>query len=51
MADKIAAIFGTLAIAVVLTSLVLPNRQGPALIKSIGDAYSNAALASEGQAS
>lgn len=48
MADRIAAIFGTLAIAVVISSLVLPNHQGPALVTAVGNAYSNAAYASEG---
>lgn len=50
MGDKIASIIGTLAIAVVLTTLVLPGRQTPALAKAIGDAYSNAARASMGLA-
>jgi hypothetical protein len=49
MGDKIAAIVGTLAIATLVTAMVLPGRQTPALVSAIGGAYSNAALASEGQ--
>lgn len=48
MGDRIAAIMGTLAIAVVITAMVLPGRQTPGLITAIGGAYSNAARASEG---
>lgn len=48
MIDKVLAIGTTLAIAVVITSLVLPGRQSPQLVDSIGNAYSSAALASEG---
>lgn len=48
MGDQIAAIMGTLAIAVVITAMVLPGRQTPALVSAIGGAYANAARASEG---
>jgi NAD/NADP transhydrogenase alpha subunit len=51
MLDKVVAIATTLAIAVVITSAVLPGRESPAVITAIGNAYSNAALASEGQGS
>lgn len=46
MFDKVLAIGSTLAIAVVITAMVLPGRQTPALVKAIGDAYSSAARAS-----
>lgn len=49
MADKILAIFGTLAIAVVVTTLVLPGRQTPALITASGNAFANAARAAMGR--
>lgn len=49
MGDKIAAIMGTLAIAVVITSLVLPGRQSPQLASALGNAYASAAKASEGR--
>lgn len=49
MGDKVAAILGTLAIAVVVTAATLPGRESPQLVDSIGKFYSNAALASEGQ--
>jgi hypothetical protein len=48
MGDKIASIFGTLAIAVVVTAMVLPGRQTPALVTAIGGAYATSARASEG---
>lgn len=48
MFDKIAAIAGTLAIAVVVTAATLPGRQSPQLVGAVGNAYANAALASEG---
>lgn len=49
MGDKILAIFGTLAIAVVVTSLVLPGRQTPAVINAAGNAFANAATAAMGK--
>lgn len=48
MFDKVIAVISTLAIAVVVTSLVLPGRQSPELVTALGGAYSSAALASEG---
>lgn len=48
MLDKVIAIGGTLAIAVVITAAVLPGRETPALVTALGGAYSSAALASEG---
>lgn len=48
MGDRIAAIFGTLGIAVVATSLLLPGRQTPAFVTAVFNGYSNAARASEG---
>lgn len=49
MADKILAIFGTLAIAVVVTSLVLPGRQTPALLKAAGEMFATSARAAMGR--
>lgn len=49
MADKILAIFGTLAIATVVTTLVLPGRQTPALITAAGNAFANASRAAQGR--
>lgn len=48
MLDKVVAILGTLAIAVVITAAVLPGRETPQLVTALGGAYSSAALASEG---
>lgn len=48
MLDKVLAIGSTLAIAVVITAMVLPNRQTPALVSAIGNAYASAAKASYG---
>ncbi len=48
MGDKIAAIFGTLAIATVVTAMVLPGRSTPALVAAAGGAYAAAARASIG---
>jgi len=48
MGDLIAAVMGTLAIAVVITAATLPGRESPALVTAIGKFYSSAALASEG---
>lgn len=48
MGDTIAAVFGTLAVAVVITAATLPGRESPALVKAIGQLYSSAALSSEG---
>lgn len=48
MLDKVVGIIATLAIAVVVTSLVLPGRESPQLVTALGGAYSSAALASEG---
>lgn len=48
MGDKIMAIFGTLSIAVIVTAMVLPGRQTPALVTAVGGAYATAARASEG---
>lgn len=48
MGDRIAAIFGTLGIAVVATALLLPGRQTPALVNAVFTGYANAARASEG---
>ena len=49
MGDRILAIFGTLAVAAVITSLVLPGRQTPALVKAAGNAFASAARAAEGR--
>jgi hypothetical protein len=46
--DKVLAILGTLAVAVVVTSATLPGRETPALVGALGTAYQSAALASEG---
>lgn len=48
MFDKIIAVFGTLAIATVVTAAVLPGRQTPALVQAAGGAYAAAASASIG---
>lgn len=48
MGDQIASVLGTLAIAVVITAMVLPGRQTPELVSAFGGAYAAAARASEG---
>lgn len=48
MADKILAIFSTLAIATVVTAMVLPGRQTPAVITALGNMFSNSAKAAAG---
>lgn len=48
MADKILAIFSTLAIAVVVTTLVMPGRQTPAVLKAAGDLFANSSRAAMG---
>jgi hypothetical protein len=49
MFDRILAIGGTLAMAVVITALVLPGRQTPSLVTAAGGAFANAARAAEGR--
>lgn len=49
MGDKIMAVLGTLGIAVVITSLTLPNRNTPSLVKAVGTAGSQLFKAAAGQ--
>lgn len=51
MMDKVFSVIGTLAIAAVVTALVLPERQTPELVKAAGNAFANAARAATGQGS
>lgn len=49
MFDRILAIGGTLAIAALVTAMVLPGRQTPELVTATGGAFANAARAAEGR--
>lgn len=49
MGDKIVAVLGTLAIATVVTAMVLPGRQTPQLVRSIGLAFADASRAATGR--
>lgn len=49
MTDKVVNVLATLAIVALITTLVLPGRQTPAVIKSGFDGLSNLTRASIGQ--
>jgi hypothetical protein len=48
MLDNVNGIFGTLAIATVITALVLPGRQTPALVSNVLNGLANVERASYG---
>lgn len=48
MIDRIMNVLGSIVVLAIITTLVLPGRQTPAVIKSAGDAFSGSIRAGLG---
>lgn len=49
MGDKVVNVFGTIVVLAIVTTILLPGRQTPGVIKSIGDAFAGSIRAASGK--
>lgn len=49
MGDKLVSVLGSIVVLAIITTLVLPGRQTPAVLSSAGSAFSGAIRAGLGQ--
>ncbi len=49
MGDKVVSIFGTIVVLAIVTTILLPGRQTPQVISSVGNAFSGGIKAAMGR--